>query len=95
MTHDAETETAAAVIEDLLYQIPAHWRRSDKPRRHKRLGWGARGGTTIGTTLSALTLTGVPQHSKEGMARAGAVLSMPAVERVMAARRSTAPSNMC
>ena len=33
MTHDAETETAAAVIEDLLYLIPAHLRRSDKPQR--------------------------------------------------------------
>ena len=36
MTHDAETETAAAVIEDLLYLIPAHWRRPKKCRR--RLG---------------------------------------------------------
>ena len=33
MTHDDETETAAAVIKDLLYLIPAHLRRSDKPQR--------------------------------------------------------------
>jgi hypothetical protein len=39
-SHDAETETAAAVIEDLLYLIPAHSRRSDKLRRRKRLGRG-------------------------------------------------------
>ena len=50
MTHDAETKTAAAVIEDLLYLIPAHSRRSDKLRRRKRLGRGRASGTTIATT---------------------------------------------